>query len=44
MDRMENKMIKQTNQLKNYLEKTSNSCLYWTIGIEFAILLLFALM
>jgi len=44
MDRVENKMIKQTNQLKNYLERTSNSCLYWTIGIEFAILLLFALM
>ena len=44
MDRIEGKMIKQTNQLKNYLEKTSNSCLYWTIGIEFLILLLFALM
>ena len=41
MNNLDSRMIKQTNTLKKYLEKTSDSCLYWTIGIEIFFLFLF---
>ena len=41
MNKLDTKMVRQTNTLKKYLEKTSDSCLYWTIGIEIFTLFLF---
>lgn len=41
MDRIGNKMVRSENVLKKYLEKSSDSCLYWTIGIELLVLFLF---
>ena len=41
MDRIDNKMVRSENVMKKYLEKTSDSCLYWTIGIELVLLFLF---
>ena len=41
MDRVGTKMEKSNNVLEKYLEKSSDSCLYWTIGIELVILFLF---
>ncbi|MCQ2819178.1 MAG: hypothetical protein MJ252_18090, partial [archaeon] len=29
VDKLENKMIKSKNYLAEYLEKSSNKCLYW---------------
>ena len=41
MDKLDSKMVRSNNILANYLEKSSNSCLYWAIGIELLFLFLF---
>jgi hypothetical protein len=44
MDRLEKKMTRTNNKLANYLEKSSPTCLYWTMAIEAGMLLLFFMM
>ncbi len=41
IDKVENKMKRTENKLATYLNKSSSSCLYWTIFIEFILLILF---
>ena len=41
MDNLESRMKKSNNKLASYLEKSSDSCLYWTIGIELVLLFIF---
>ncbi len=41
IDKVDSKMKRAENKLANYLKKSSSSCLYWTILIEFILLILF---
>ena len=43
MDKVDNKLKKTENKLKNYLEKTSDGVLWKVILVEFVILLIFIL-
>lgn len=43
MDKVDNKLKKTENKLKNYLEKTSDGVLWKVILVEFVILIIFIL-